>query len=448
MRILMVSPHPVYSPRGTPISVFNRAQALGALGHRVDLVTYPVGEDRPAHGLHYRRARVPGVHAVAVGLSPAKVVLNGAVTVASFATAVRHRRRTYDVVHTHEEAGLFGPALARVLAVPHVYDMGNGWSDVLRNYGLAPRHPLVRGAGALEDRVIRRSGLVLCHFPVLAERVRAVSGTPAETVVNSSLDPDPDPALVAAVRAGWCGDGSQLVVYAGTLEAYQGVGLLVEAMGAVLKRAPDAVLVVLGGRGGQVAELRRRSVELGLARRVHLVGTVPPPVVAAFLEAADVLVSPRLRGENTPLKIFSYLRSGRPIVATDIASHTQVLDADTAVLVPPTPEGLAGGIATLLEEGPVQPRAAVARDRYGVEGYVEAVARAYTHVGGPVPDERAVRSAAERIREGAADGDPEGTRRVVAHVLRESTGREAEEQAGSGPIRPGKEIRRGKEKVG
>ncbi len=37
MRILMVSPHPVYSPRGTPISVLNRCRALAELGHEVDL---------------------------------------------------------------------------------------------------------------------------------------------------------------------------------------------------------------------------------------------------------------------------------------------------------------------------------------------------------------------------------------------------------------------------
>jgi hypothetical protein len=69
MRVLMVSPHPVYSPRGTPISVFNRCLALCALGHEIDLVTYPVGQDREVAGLRYVRANVPGVRSVPVGPS-------------------------------------------------------------------------------------------------------------------------------------------------------------------------------------------------------------------------------------------------------------------------------------------------------------------------------------------------------------------------------------------
>ena len=53
-------PHPVYSPRGTPISVLNRCRALAELGHEVDLVTYPMGEDVPVPGLHYLGHVRPG----------------------------------------------------------------------------------------------------------------------------------------------------------------------------------------------------------------------------------------------------------------------------------------------------------------------------------------------------------------------------------------------------
>jgi len=45
MRILMLAPEPIYTPRGTPIAVLNRCRALTALGQEVDLVTYPVGQD-------------------------------------------------------------------------------------------------------------------------------------------------------------------------------------------------------------------------------------------------------------------------------------------------------------------------------------------------------------------------------------------------------------------
>ena len=50
-----------------------------------------------------------------------------------------------------------------------------------------------------------------------------------------------------------------------------------------------------------------------------------------------MLVSPRIAGTNTPLKLYAYLKTGKPIVATDLPTHTQVLTSQTALLAPPDP---------------------------------------------------------------------------------------------------------------
>jgi glycosyltransferase involved in cell wall biosynthesis len=425
MRVLMVSPHPVYSPRGTPISVFNRALALCALGHEVDLVTYPVGQDREVPGLRYLRARVPGVHTVPVGPSFRKLLLNAAVAVRSLKESLRGRGR-YDVVHTHEEAGLLGPVLARILRVPHVYDMGNDWTDVLCNYGMQPRHPITRAAGGLENTVIRQSDAIIAHFPLVADRVALASTTPVHTIFNISLEADPDPATASVFRRTWAPDGSKVILYSGTLEPYQGISLLLASMADVIQTHPEAVLVVMGGREDQVKELQKQVDTLGLGNSVQLIGTVPSPLVPACLMAADVLVSPRERGRNTPLKIFSYLRSGRPIVATDIASHTQVLDEWSSVLVPPSAQGLALGIRSLLDEGPAHFQATegalALQANYGIERYVDEVARAYTHVGGDETDAESISGAADRIRASAArDGTDPNCRDFLAALV-EPTG--------------------------
>jgi glycosyltransferase involved in cell wall biosynthesis len=65
---------------------------------------------------------------------------------------------------------------------------------------------------------------------------------------------------------------------------------------------------------------------------------------------ASVLVSPRLEPYVTPLKIYAYMASGRPIVATDLPTHTEVLDLNSAILAPPTAEGMADGIARAFSE--------------------------------------------------------------------------------------------------
>ena len=96
----------------------------------------------------------------------------------------------------------------------------------------------------------------------------------------------------------------------------------------------------------------------------------PPSEIQVFIVAADLLVSPRTRGTNTPLKIYSHLRSGRPIVATNLRTHTQVLDERTARLSPPQAQPFADAVGDLIEQPAERHRLAeAARDlaatRYG-----------------------------------------------------------------------------------
>ena len=86
-------------------------------------------------------------------------------------------------------------------------------------------------------------------------------------------------------------------------------------------------------------------------------------------------VTTRSKGTNTPLKIYQYLRAGKPVVATDIRSHTQVLNRDCAELVEPTPEAIAGGVVRVLSDTAHGRRLAaqaarLAREEYSEEAYM------------------------------------------------------------------------------
>ena len=61
------------------------------------------------------------------------------------------------------------------------------------------------------------------------------------------------------------------------------------------------------------------------------------------------MVSPRLEGTSVPLKIYSYLAAGKPIVATRVASHTEILTDEVALLCDPTATALAAGMIRLLD---------------------------------------------------------------------------------------------------
>ena len=72
--------------------------------------------------------------------------------------------------------------------------------------------------------------------------------------------------------------------------------------------------------------------------------------MAALMADADILVSPRVHGTNTPMKIYSYMASGKAILATDLPTHTQVLDAETARLAPPRPTEFGQAMTDLIQQ--------------------------------------------------------------------------------------------------
>jgi len=144
-------------------------------------------------------------------------------------------------------------------------------------------------------------------------------------------------------------ENKRFVVYAGTLEPYQGIDLLIKAFPKVISKAPDAYLLIVGGTPSQVDAYSDLVENYGLRPYSLLTGRVPQSLAKYYTKLAAVLVSPRIEGTNTPLKIYEQLASGIPLVATKIYSHTQVLDENIAFLVEPNAEALAQGIVMALD---------------------------------------------------------------------------------------------------
>jgi glycosyltransferase involved in cell wall biosynthesis len=104
-----------------------------------------------------------------------------------------------------------------------------------------------------------------------------------------------------------------------------------------------------------------------------MVPAVPPNEVAMFHQLADALVTTRARGTNTPLKLYQYLRAGRPIIATEIRSHTQVLDVTVAELVAPDAASIAAGLIRVLGDPEHAARLSTSAARLAQERYSEEI---------------------------------------------------------------------------
>jgi glycosyltransferase involved in cell wall biosynthesis len=244
-----------------------------------------------------------------------------------------------------------------------------------RYRGLPGLHILL---GWLERVMIRGSRVVVVICADLETTVRQIrSDVPTVLIENAPGSGDrPREGSGAAIRQSLgLGPETPVALYTGTFEHYQGLDLLYGAMRVVKAARPDARLVLVGGTPAQVEAARREIQAAGIADVVIMTGQRPSEEIPSFLDAATILVSPRSTGTNTPLKIYQYLRSGRPTVATDLRTHTQVLSHDTAFLAEPTADGFAAAMLEAFND-PARATAIGARarqlaeTRYSDEAYM------------------------------------------------------------------------------
>ena len=394
-RILMLAPEPFFEPRGTPFSEYHRIKVLGELGYKVDLVTYPFGRDiQMSHLRIIRSVRPPFITGVRIGPSMVKVALELLLAVTAFKQALMG---SYDAIHSHEEAGVLGAILSELLGIPHLYDMHSSLPQQLQNFQYT-KSSLIRGLFARAERkMIDSARVVITICQELQDAVVAVGAGDRAFLIENVMGGDMTrvdevPGVAQDVRANYGISSDQpLILYTGTFEEYQGLELLTDAAASLARSCTAARVLVVGGEPEQVVRARRRADTTGSP--MLFAGQRPPEEIPGFIAACDILVSPRVSGTNTPLKIYSYLRSGRPIVATDLRTHTQVLTSDTALLVSPEPEPLAAGLLALIqsrEKRTALSEAArkLSETRYSRDMYISRTAAAYKMLLGDSPGNR------------------------------------------------------------
>jgi glycosyltransferase involved in cell wall biosynthesis len=354
MKILMIAPQPFFKPRGTPFSVLERLKALSHLGHEVDLLTYHLGQEVfvPNVVIH-RTPRLGFIQSVQIGPSPTKLFLDILLLVKAFRFLQKGR---YNLIHSHEEASFIGVLLAKHFGIRHLYDMHSSLPQqlTLSHYRYARFTPLVRSFKWLEHFVIQSTDAIITICPELEKHVNNVNGRVPQMMIEDVVF-DENPQAVSEedlrrFRETHSLNGKRVVLYTGNFEPYQGLDLLVASAERVLRHQKDVVFLLMGGEPDQIQDCQNRVRNLGMLPHFRFTGLRPHEEIPQAIRLSHVLVSPRIGGTNTPLKIYSYLQSGKPIVATDLLTHTQVLSSDAALLVKPEPDAFAQGIISVLED--------------------------------------------------------------------------------------------------
>ncbi len=345
MRILMIAPHPFYRPRGTPIAVRLLIEKLAGMGHKIDLVTYHLGEDIAIANVTYHRIRRPFlVDDVPIGPSWQKMICD---IYLLFAVIRLVYHGHYDLIHAVEEGAFIADWLGRLIGSPYVYDMDSIMSEQIREKSRF-YNPIAAIFAWFERHAFRRAVAVFAVCPSLsayAERYHRggrVWLLPDIPLTSVETDSSALPGVLV--------DRDHIrLVYVGNLEHYQGIDLMLDAFRIASEVAKAASLIIVGGSSEEIAGYRARIAGSGIQDRIHFVGSLPVSQLSQVLDNADILLSPRIKGLNTPMKIYSYLQSGKPIIATRLSTHTQVLDDETALLVEPVAESMAAGMIELIQ---------------------------------------------------------------------------------------------------
>jgi glycosyltransferase involved in cell wall biosynthesis len=304
---------PFPTPQGTQAIVGMMVRALRRHGQQAHLLTYAHGQPDPDAAIDVEPRRLPDwprVRATRSGPSLGKLALD----LRMVAVLRTERARTgAQLVVAHNVEAAWACAAAGV--APFVYFAHTSMREELPYYLPRNLHPLLRTAGDVLDRgACARAASVFALTPALATRLRTLHPR-AELV----LPPFERPASTAPSRTAARSHlglplDAPIALYAGNLDAYQGIELLLGA----LERAP-AAWQLLVATASAPEPLRTLAVAHGVAGRVVFGPLANEHDRAIAHAAADVALVPRLASGGLPIKLLEALARGVPVVANQRA---------------------------------------------------------------------------------------------------------------------------------
>lgn len=353
MKILMLAPHPFYQPRGTPIAADLVLRALSERGEHVDIVTFPEGSDKHYPNVTIHRTPAPEIisglfKGIRPGFSLKKVICDIFLLVQAIKLI---QEGEYDVVHAGEEAVFIALIIKKLFGTPYVYDMDSSLVQQLTDKIPQLRH-IAKPLRECEGIAVRNADAVIAVCQALEAEIvpykpKRVSVIPDISLLRYEKNQQNDQREVDPLKEQFNIQG-ELLMYVGNLEGYQGIDLLLSSFAKALIEAPEAHLVAIGGTEADVKKYQEQAQQLNISANVHFTGPRPVAQLKQYLDQADIVVSPRTQGSNTPMKLYSYLDSGKALLATNLPTHTQVLNDQIALTAAPEVSAFAAGIVHLI----------------------------------------------------------------------------------------------------
>jgi len=312
LSIAMVAPCPFPTPQGTQVFISGLARALHRRGHRVDLVTYHYGQegagDIDGPGLH--RSRPLPVRGKLTSGPSLKKPLFDLLLAARLDQVVRGSGA--DLIHAHNYEGLLiGLLIGRRRHIPVIFHSHNTMTDELPSYSRSRfGRNISRSLGNLLDgRFPRRAQACIAVTPQIAEEVRQ-RGMPPDLIC--AIPPAVDKVRWPEATRPRAPAEPPAVLYAGNLDSYQNLDLVVGSFQRVLDRHPGVRLQIVTHAPADktTRAVRRWKIHRG----IEIIRAGSFEEMWRHLQRCRVALCPRISPYGFPIKLLNYLAAGKPVV--------------------------------------------------------------------------------------------------------------------------------------
>lgn len=242
-----------------------------------------------------------------------------------------------------------GVRAARQLGIPCVVEVN---APLVEEQAAYRKLILQETAREIEAEVFANAHALMAVSKPLGEYVVERGAAAANLhVTRNAVDVSRFHSAVPATEVPGIPDRAYVVGFCGSLKRWHGVDVLLSAFRHLKLRLPEAHLLIVGD-GPKRGWIEGFVQGAGLMESVTLTGWQPHDALPGLLARMDVATAPYPQSDNhyfSPLKLFEYMASGRPIVASRIGQTADVIrHGQNGLLVPPgDPDALVEALLAL-----------------------------------------------------------------------------------------------------
>ncbi|TKJ41615.1 hypothetical protein CEE37_03350 [candidate division LCP-89 bacterium B3_LCP] len=335
LKIAMVAACPFPTSQGSQVLIRELSQALVKRGHDVHVVTYHFGEDQECPDLKIHRIpKLIRYNKFRSGPALRKPILD---LLLAWKLNQVVRDEKIQIIHCHNyEAPVSALPVRLFRKIPVVYHSHNTMSDEFYTYfRLKFPQKLAKYAAYLMDRFIPRSSDFAIAINRRVAKFLMDMGMPPSRVkfippgIDYGLPVDaPDPDLREKYGMG----SGPLIVYAGNLDGYQRLDLLLEALSEVFRENQHARLIVMSS--SDPGPFLRDANKNGISEKIVILKDPAFALIREVMALATLAVNPRISWSGYPIKLLNYMAAGLPVVAFEGAAPA-IEDGINGALAPP-----------------------------------------------------------------------------------------------------------------